>query len=53
MSEQIREVAIPEAELPELAPGEQYLVRYRIISEDRNRTSAWSPIARIDPGQES
>jgi len=53
VNEEIQEVAISDLELPELAPGEQYLVRYRIISEDRNRASAWSPIFRLDPGQES
>ena len=53
MNEEIQEVLILDTELPELAPGEQYLVRYRIVSEDRNRSSAWSPITRLDPGQES
>ena len=33
----------PRAEINEL----YYDFRYRIISEDRNRTSAWSPIERI------
>jgi hypothetical protein len=53
VNEEIQEVSVSELELPELAPGEQYLVRYRIVSEDRNRSSAWSPITRLDPGQES
>ena len=29
------------------ADTEEYILRYRIVSEDRNRTSAWSPVYRI------
>lgn len=43
MEEQIKKVIVPIEELPALADGEQYFVRYRIVSEDQNRTSSWSP----------
>jgi hypothetical protein len=31
-----------------LSPDGEYLIRYRIISEDKNRTSHWSPIYSLD-----
>ena len=44
----IRKVTIPRSELPAVnATSNAYNVRYRIISEDRNRFSAWSPIVQI------
>lgn len=46
----IKKVVIGKANLPEInADTEQYVVRYRIISEDRNRTSHWSPQYFISP----
>lgn len=45
-----KKAVILSANLPEpLTPSGQYLVRYRIVSEDRNRRSHWSPIYYIDP----
>jgi hypothetical protein len=31
-----------------LQPINQYVVRYRIVSEDRNRRSHWSPLYYIE-----
>lgn len=44
-----KKIIIPRESLP--APSSStglYEIRYRIISEDRNRISAWSPIFTID-----
>lgn len=45
MSEQIvKKVIIKKEDLPAFnGVSQNYLVRYRIISEDKNRTSHWSP----------
>lgn len=51
----IKKIIIPKASLPAVfGTGQKYVVRYRIISEDRNRTSHWSPqyslnVAAQDP----
>lgn len=44
MSEIVKKVIVPQNELPAIGKilG-KYIVRYRIISEDRNRLSHWSP----------
>lgn len=44
MSEIVKKVVVPQSELPVIGKilG-TYVVRYRIISEDRNRASHWSP----------
>lgn len=43
-------IRIPYQNLPDInALTEQYQVRYRIKSDDGNRTSAWSPIYGINP----
>lgn len=40
----IRKVVIPKEKLPAFnGVNHSYTVRYRIVSEDRNRTSHWSP----------
>jgi hypothetical protein len=40
----VKKVVIKKEDLPAFNGTEQnYLVRYRIVSEDRNRTSHWSP----------
>ena len=40
----VKKVIIKKADLPAFSGELQsYLVRYRIVSEDRNRTSHWSP----------
>lgn len=43
-----KKVTIEKKQLPPLSPDGKYLVRYRIISEDKNRTSHWSPIYSLD-----
>lgn len=44
----IRKVTIYRADLPPLdARNLSYNIRYRIISEDRNRSSAWSNITNV------
>lgn len=46
----IKKAIVQQASLPEISvPAEGYYVRYRIISEDRNRTSHWSPIFLLQP----
>lgn len=42
-----RIVKIPKSRLPIEADTGAYILRYRIISEDRNRFSAWTPSYRI------
>ena len=44
----VKKVTIEEKDLPPLTPNGEYLIRYRIISEDKNRTSHWSPIYTIN-----
>lgn len=49
MSEVIKRVVVPQEELPVIGKiSGKYLVRYRIISEDRNRASSWSPIYSLE-----
>lgn len=46
----IKKVVIKNLDLPEILTKEQgYLVKYRVISEDKNRSSHWSPIQLIQP----
>lgn len=46
----IRKAAFLQENLPTInVDVEGYLVRYRIVSEDKNRTSHWSPIFLIKP----
>jgi len=48
--EVIKKVKINQEDLPTINRiTEKYDVRYRIVSEDKNRTSHWSPIINIDP----
>jgi hypothetical protein len=44
----VKKVTIAKKDLPPLTPNGEYLIRYRIISEDKNRTSHWSPIYTLD-----
>lgn len=44
----VKKVTIEKKDLPPLTPNGEYLIRYRIISEDKNRTSHWSPIYTVD-----
>jgi hypothetical protein len=43
-----KKVTIEKKDLPPLTSNGEYLIRYRIISEDKNRTSHWSPIYTLD-----
>jgi hypothetical protein len=43
-----KKVTIEKKDLSPLSPQGEYLLRYRIISEDKNRTSHWSPIYTLD-----
>jgi hypothetical protein len=41
----IKKAIVPKPTLPGLhGDGQDYLIRYRIVSEDKNRSSHWSPI---------
>jgi hypothetical protein len=44
----VKKVTIEKKQLPALSSDGKYLLRYRIISEDKNRTSHWSPIYSLD-----
>ena len=49
-NEFIKKVKVEQDSLPTLSSlTEKYDVRYRIVSEDKNRISHWSPIVTIDP----
>lgn len=46
----IKKVIYRQEDLPDINVDlEGYLVRYRIISDDRNRTSHWSPLFLVKP----
>lgn len=48
-SSKIKKVVIPRNSLPPVGPNNVYLVRYRIVSEDKNRSSHWSHLWRLIP----
>ena len=49
-NEVIKKIKIEQDSLPTInSATERYDIRYRVISEDRNRLSHWSPIVSIDP----
>lgn len=39
---------IPKSQLPPVPSDNKYSVRFRVVSEDKNRSSHWSPIHIID-----
>lgn len=43
-----KKVKIPLSSLPPADSDNKYLIRYRIISSDKNQTSAWSPLYSVD-----
>lgn len=48
---QIKKTRIKQADLPPVnVDSEGYVLRYRILSEDKNRVSHWSPVEIIVPG---
>lgn len=44
----VKRVTVEKQSLPPLSPDGEYIIRYRIISEDKNRTSHWSPIYKVN-----
>jgi hypothetical protein len=44
----IKKVKILKADLPPVGNGNEYYLRYRIVSEDRNRSSHWSPVMIVE-----
>jgi hypothetical protein len=49
-TENIKKVTIKQDDLPPMmVENEGYVFRYRIISDDKNRRSHWSPIKTIKP----
>jgi len=50
MAEVIKKATVSKNILPAISSStETYGVRYRVISEDKNRSSSWSPIFDVDP----
>lgn len=47
MADSIQRVIIPLSSLPAVGQDGDYLIRYRIISDDRNRASHWSNIYSV------
>lgn len=47
-SARVKKVIISKTDLPPVGPNNDYLVRYRIVSEDKNRSSHWSHVWRLD-----
>lgn len=45
----IQKAIVGNSQLPDLSSDGLYYVRYRVVSEDRNRVSHWSPVHAIDP----
>jgi hypothetical protein len=43
----VKKVIIEKKDFPPLSPDGEYLLKYRILSEDKNRTSHWSPIYKL------
>lgn len=45
-----KKLIIKSGDLPDIISGEtQIFVRYRVVSEDKNRVSAWTPIFSVTP----
>lgn len=44
----IKKVFILQKDLPPVSSTNSYRIRYRVVSEDKNRTSHWSPIFNIN-----
>lgn len=50
VDDRIQKATVENNELPPLSTDGNYYVRYRIVSEDRNRVSHWSPIHQVEAG---
>jgi hypothetical protein len=47
----IKKIRIRQSDISTINVNEEgYVLRYRVVSEDKNRTSQWSPISIIQPG---
>lgn len=44
----IKKVKIPISNLPVVDENNNYILRYRVVSDDKNRSSHWSPFIRVD-----
>lgn len=44
----VKQIIVEKQDLPPLSSEGEYLLRYRIVSEDKNRNSHWSPIHKVD-----
>ena len=47
--ENLKKARIPVSEIPVVDAENQYIIRYRVVSEDKNRVSHWSQFLKI-PG---
>lgn len=46
----IKKIRIKQSDLPTINVNEEgYVLKYRVVSDDKNRTSQWSPINIIQP----
>lgn len=53
VDDNIKKIIIENKNFPDISSiNEGYLLRYRIISEDKNRASHWSPIVLLNPEYE-
>ena len=47
----IKKIRIRQSDISTINVNEEgYVLKYRVVSEDKNRTSQWSPISIIQPG---
>lgn len=44
----IKQIRIPKNELPPVDENNSYTLRYRVVSEDKNRSSHYSPMTSIE-----
>jgi hypothetical protein len=44
----IKKVVIPKSSLTDVTSENKYLVRYRIVSDDKNRVSSWSSVFSLN-----
>ena len=44
----IKKVVVPKSSLPDVTKDNKYLIRYRIVTEDKNRVSGWSPVFSLN-----
>lgn len=44
----VKQVVLSNSDFPPLSSDGEYLLKYRIVSEDKNRSSYWSPIYKVN-----